>query len=229
MRHPGNRPAPSKLQSVHFDGQDLSLALHSSCRNRGRHLRHLMTEGFVKAAIGPVHRLLRNATRNDHAAIDRLLLPFDLNVPRDYQVFLRVHFLAISAQRKFWRAADCADFEQMLHCLEADLRCLGAPELLPYEVSSHPPSTDDALGIAYVVRGSRLGAAVLRRGVSRALPTAYFDFAPALSWREFLGQLEAFAHDPDGAQGAIRGAQRAFAAFSAAFAQNIATNFGLRR
>ena len=79
----------------------------------------------VKPPVGAVHRLLRTATREDHASIDRMLLRFDLNRLEDYRIFLTIHLAALSALQAEWRPEDDADFSRMLDCLRADLKALG--------------------------------------------------------------------------------------------------------
>jgi heme oxygenase len=172
----------------------------------------------VNHVIGAVHRALRFATRNDHASIDRTLLAFDLSTPEDYRAFLANHLDALLALREKWRAEDSADFEQMLHCLASDLISLGAEVTVPVTAPcGNAVNPDHALGIAYVIRGSRLGAAVLRRDVGCTLPTSYLDFIPVVSWKEFLQQLEIIAEDRDRIEEASRAAHDAFAAFATEF------------
>jgi heme oxygenase len=171
----------------------------------------------IKTAIGRVRRALRAATRDDHALVDRMLLALNLNRPEDYRIFLNIHFAALLTLRMDWRPQDSEDFEQMLRCLQADLETLGSPTTatsIPASVSASP---SNGLGIAYVVRGSRWGAAALRRGVAGTLSTSYLDFVPALSWVEFLAQLESIADDPNGTDEAIRAARRTFNAFATEF------------
>jgi heme oxygenase len=169
----------------------------------------------IRVVIGNVHRALRAATRNDHALIDRMLLPFHLSTPDDYRAFLNIHFAALLTLRERWQPEDCGDFEQMLRCLEADLGSLGTPVMAPPILPGEPVSPCRGLGIAYVIRGSRLGAAALRRGVGRTLPTMYLDCMPALSWTKFLGQLESIAEDREGIEEAIRAARGTFDVFAA--------------
>jgi heme oxygenase len=172
---------------------------------------------IAKPMIGSVHRTLRGATRNDHASIDRMLLRFDLSRPEDYRTFLNIHFSSLVTLRAHWRLQDGDDFARMLGCLEADLETLGcSPPALPI-LSVTPRSLSKGLGIGYVVRGSRLGAAVLRRGVVGDLPTSYLDFVPGLSWAGFLIQLEFIAGDPNGMDEATRAATSTFGTFAAEF------------
>src|SRR5271170_2273012 len=119
----------------------------------------------VKPAVGAVHCALRAATRNDHALIDRMLLPFDLSSAEDYRTFLNIHFATLVTLQAVWRPQDSEDFEEMLHCVQLDLRTLGRTVAAPPMPPRAPAGPSKGLGIAYVVRGSRLGAAVLRRGV----------------------------------------------------------------
>jgi heme oxygenase (biliverdin-IX-beta and delta-forming) len=166
-----------------------------------------------KEPVRPIHRKLRDATREDHASIDRMLLRFDLNRTADYILFLNIHLAALCTVQAEWRAGDDNDFNGMLDCLTADLAALGVPASRPMRT---PVPTTEAmgLGIAYVVRGSRLGAAVLRRDVVAELPTSYLDFAPAVSWREFLVELETIAAVPSEVEEAAGAAHRTFKAFA---------------
>jgi heme oxygenase len=172
---------------------------------------------IAKPTIGSVHRALRGATRNDHASIDRMLLRFDLNRVEDYRNFLNIHFSSLVTLRAHWRLQDGDDFARMLGCLEADLETLGCNAPALPILSASPRSPSAGLGIGYVVRGSRLGAAVLRRGVVGDLPTSYLDFVPGLSWAGFLIQLEFIAGDPNDMNEATRAAISTFGTFAAEF------------
>jgi heme oxygenase len=174
----------------------------------------------AKAVSGVVHRALRIATRDDHSRIDRALLPLDLSVAHDYRIFLNIHFAALNALRTDWRRQDGADFARMMDCVQDDLRILDCETTVPPSPlgplgASASPSK--GLGIAYVIRGSRLGAAVLRLGVNGRFPTSYLDFVPALSWRQFLIQLETIADDPNARAEAVGAARSAFNTFAREF------------
>lgn len=173
----------------------------------------------VKAPVGAVHRLLRTATREDHASIDRMLLRFDLNRLEDYRIFLTIHLTALSALQAEWRPEDVADFSRMLDCLGADLKALGWTTTTPPASGNGPASAARGLGIAYVIRGSRLGGAVLRRDIVGALPTSYLDFAPTLAWTKFLAELESIADIPNARQEAARAARDTFSAFAAEYSR----------
>jgi heme oxygenase (biliverdin-IX-beta and delta-forming) len=168
-----------------------------------------------------LQRALRTATRSDHVILDRLILHVDLTRREHYGLFLHLHYSALRNLEADWRAEDRADFAAMLRSVQADLRTLGitAPPLYPSgRTSLH---AGDALGIAYVLRGSRLGAMPLRRRVPSRYPTAYLDFIPALSWTEFLVQLES-STDPANSNhehDVIRGAKITFEIFVSLFNQ----------
>ena len=182
---------------------------------------------------GVLHRALRAATRSDHVQLDRLILRFDLTRRDHYGLFLHLHYSALRALEDDWRAEDQADFAAMLGCVQSDLHTLriATPPLSP---SGRPPlHAHNRLGVAYVLRGSRLGASFLRPRVPRQYPTAYLDFMPALSWAQFLGQL---ASSPDPAKAGhdyeiVRGARITFEIFISVFNRLLlehSTAYGMR-
>jgi heme oxygenase len=112
-----------------------------------------------------------------------------------------------------------------LHCLVEDLRALGSLISFPGTPERQRADSLRQWGIAYVIRGSRLGGAVLRQRVPTGYPTAYLAYAPAISWPEFLKQLEreTRALNRQAHAQIIRGAKQAFETFAAA-----TITFGLR-
>jgi heme oxygenase len=173
----------------------------------------------VKPPVGAVHRALRTATREDHASIDRMLLRFDLNRAEDYRIFLTIHLAALSELQGEWRSQDHEDFSGMLNCLRADLKALGWATASVAASGTPQASPSRGLGTAYVIRGSRLGAAVLRRDIVSAVPTSYLDFSPVLGWTAFLAELEAIAEVPNAKQDAARAARAAFGVFAAEYSR----------
>ena len=184
-------------------------------------------------APGPLHRTLRAATRSDHVLLDRLILRFDLTRRDHYGLFLHLHYSALRNLEADWLAEDQFDFAAMLRCVQSDLHTLRitTPPLSPSgRAPLHP---NNRLGVAYVLRGSRLVAPLLRRRVPRQYPTAYLDFMPALSWAQFLVQLETpsdparAGHDHE----IIRGARITFEIFISVFNRllsNRSTPYGMR-
>ena len=164
-----------------------------------------------------LHRSLRAATRNDHATVDRLMLRLDLSRREDYGLFLHIHYWTLKCLNTHWRDEDHADFAGMIDCLQNDLRALGLVTSERSGLVSAALLDCNHLGVAYVIRGSRLGAAFLRRRVPSQFPTAYLDFVPALSWGQFLKQLEPATDDPkrNTPEETICGARITFETFAA--------------
>jgi len=113
---------------------------------------------------------LRALTREAHVEVDSLLSRFDLAHPAGYRAFLRVHAAvlpACEAQLAASGAADLVpDWPQRVRspALAADLADIGGAPLPAVEPG---PRLDAAaaLGVMYVLEGSRLGGAVLARRV----------------------------------------------------------------
>jgi heme oxygenase len=175
------------------------------------------TMAKAKFKVGLVHRSLRDAGRDEQALIDRLLLRFDFKRPDDYRVFLRVHFDALSALEGDWREQDADDFCAMIGCLQSDLQFTPLLASPASRKSTNMPSLGKGLGTAYAIRGSRLGSAVVRRAVPGNQSRSYLDFVPALSWTEFLSQLDAFVDVPEVRLEAAEAARDAASVFSAGF------------
>jgi heme oxygenase len=167
--------------------------------------------------IGIMHRTLRAATRNDHALLDRLMLQFNLSRRDHYRLFLGFHFAALRSHKQYWRPEDYQDFQAMLGCLQSDLGSIEGPATELSTSVSLTSNNSAALGIAYVIRGSRLGAEVLRRSVPDDFPSSYLHFSPVLTWAKFLLQLEVGAEIPGGTDEAILGARCAFDSFATEF------------
>jgi heme oxygenase len=164
----------------------------------------------ANSTVRSVHHALRRATWAHYALIDRLLLQVDLGLLRDYQLLLKVHFDTLQMLECSWRLEDRLDFGGMLACLQADLAALGLPQRA-FETPTYKAADDaDSLGVAFVIRGSRHIAAILRRRVLRGAPTQYLDFTPVIRWPQFLLQLEDAAVHPGGIEGASEAARRAF-------------------
>ena len=174
--------------------------------------------------LGTMHRLLRGATRVDHGNLDRMMLRIDLAAPQDYGFFLQAHQRVLETLEAYWREEDREDFSGMQRAVEQDIQALGVATSPTRPVEHTPLLLSNQRGIAYVVRGSRLGAKFLRRRVPSGQPTAYLDFTPALTWPRFLEQLELIAEDPSGAtrDDSICGARVAFEIFTSVFTQALA-------
>jgi heme oxygenase len=166
--------------------------------------------------LGALHRSLRAATRVDHLGVDRLIGQLDLTRREDYGRLLSIHHAVLQDLKSEWRPEDQIDFRAMSRRLQNDLRVLGFPTANPQSVSRSPLAEGNKLGIAYVIRGSRLGASVLRPRIPSQFSASYFDFEPTLSWVQFLAQLQSVAKsaEAEASDAAIHGAKITFDLFS---------------
>ena len=173
---------------------------------------------------GQFHRELRAATRSDHVALDALILRLDLKSRADYGIFLRVHHAALQSLDADWRDEDHRDFSALSRCAGEDLKALKVPVTTLHTVPRTPLLASQRIGVAYVIRGSRLGAGVLRRRIAISEPSAYLDLELALTWPKFLEQLDPVV--PDTARTSsyevVRGARLAFDLFATFLTQALA-------
>jgi heme oxygenase len=164
---------------------------------------------------------LRAGTAAEHERVDRLFGALDLASADDYRLFLSAQaaaFLPVEA------ALDAAGAEALVPdwparrrgpLLRADLAALAAP-LPPPEPVSALAGTAAILGALYVLEGSRLGGAMLKRSVAADAPRAFLD-APqqAGSWRKLLETLDHYLYETASIEAAVGAARRIFCCFEA--------------
>ena len=172
-------------------------------------------DGLVAPASGTedhnFHQRLRRETRPAHDAVDETFSRYDLADVEAYGRFLVRHAQALTRLKPHLGPGVEPDIEAMARCVEDDLRALGVDW-----VAAGPGAVAlDGFGVAYVLRGSRMGARILRGQVGRGFPARYLGFGPALSWRDFLVRLEHHAENAGkpGRRHIITSARCAFAAF----------------
>lgn len=163
---------------------------------------------------------LRAATAAEHERVDRLFSTADLAAIDGYRRFLVAQaaaFLPIEAALEAAGAAQVLpDWPQRRrsHLLRADLAALGATEPEPV---APPPFANDAaiLGGIYVLEGSRLGGAMLKRGVAAEAPAGFLS-APQepASWRKLLENLDRVLYGPDQIEAAVGAARTVFEGFA---------------
>ncbi|MGE0742580.1 MAG: biliverdin-producing heme oxygenase [Hyphomonadaceae bacterium] len=173
--------------------------------------------------------LLRDACGETHARLDQKLSNINFDDRGAYTHMLE----RISGPLGALEAALSADLGPALlsdwpqrrrtPALRADLAALGGS----FQVRFAPPITDEAeaLGVLYVLEGSRLGGRVLARMAAESADPAvrgathFFRHAEhAGHWRDFLAVLETSSAVRANPVRAKRGALDAFARFEAAFA-----------
>ena len=170
---------------------------------------------------------LRAATAADHERVDALFSRFDLE--RDYGRFLQAQAAAFLPVEE---ALDRSGIQQWLddwparrrgHLVARDLETLGLS--VPNGIT--PPDFPDsasALGAVYVLEGSRLGGALLKRQLPEAAPRAFLDAdqEPG-SWRKLLEMLDIFLYRTGLLDTAAGSARAVFQRFEAGGLQFVET------
>lgn len=163
----------------------------------------------------PLRSMLRSATRVEHDGVDRSFGSFDLDDATSYRAFLRIHRDALTILADRWGPDARDDVDALLACLDRDLSGPARSAVDRPGRSAHRSRFEQA-GIAYVVRGSRMGAAFLLKRVGAGFPVAYLSYRPAVTWTRFLADLEALDAVADThARGEVLSAAReAFSVFA---------------
>jgi heme oxygenase len=158
---------------------------------------------------------LRQATLESHERIDLAVSKLRLQDTADYGAFLNLHYSVLQALQSSWRTEDELDFRSFAACLDADLCAIGvARSNLPLAPMALAPALGK-LGVAYVIRGSRLGSKFLRQRVPASFATSYFDCQVTLPWAAFLQELDGASNSamPRAACEVIDGAKQTFELF----------------
>jgi heme oxygenase (biliverdin-IX-beta and delta-forming) len=166
---------------------------------------------------------LRAETRDAHERVDALFGRFDLGTRDGYAAFLATQASAFLPVEAALDAAGAAVFvpdwpeRRRGAALRADLADLSvtAPELsLP---PPHFPGKAPVLGALYVIEGSRLGGALLKRALPAAFPRRFLDARQAAgSWRRLLELIERDLFRPEARSAAIAAACAVFERFARA-------------
>ena len=172
-------------------------------------------------AIGMSARLaLRSATAPDHARVDALFSSADLSRPAGYRHFLSCQ---AAAHLPVERAIDAADLAAKPEDwparrrgaeLRADLLELGGDEIReqPFALAKDEAAV---LGAVYVLEGSRLGGALLRKRVSPGLPTRFLSAGRPGAWRALVELLDRRLDTPAAIEAAVASARSVFLCFEA--------------
>ncbi|MEA1071614.1 biliverdin-producing heme oxygenase [Sphingomonas sp. LY160] len=139
---------------------------------------------------------LRAATDAAHQRVDAYFSRLDLADPDDYARFLLAQASAFLPVEQAIHEAGASlvitdwDSRRRSTLLLGDLEALGLTPPAPCE----PPAYDSEAAIwggAYVLEGSRLGGALLKRDVPGKMPRTFLDApSPKGSWRHFIADLE---------------------------------------
>lgn len=164
---------------------------------------------------------LKAATAREHERVDRLFSRLDLAQEADYRLFLTAQ---ASAHLPVEAALDAAGAQRLVedwparrrsHLLLADL---GDLELQAPPPVDAPEFAGDAamLGAIYVLEGSRLGGAMLKRSLPDIAPKRFLDAPlPPGSWRKLLETLDHFLYETPAIESASETARQVFQRFEA--------------
>lgn len=166
---------------------------------------------------------LRAATAADHTIVDAAFGRFDVTGEAGYRRFLAAQaggFLAVEAALDAAGAANLVPdwpSRRRSEQLRSDLTALSVTEPEPFSPSPHFQSKASMLGAIYVLEGSRLGGALLKRSVPPSFPRRFLDaHQDAGSWRKLLKLLDEFLIRPHDLAAAILAAKEVFARFATA-------------
>ena len=164
---------------------------------------------------------LRAGTAAEHERVDSLFSTLDLARADDYRLFLTAQAAAFLPVED---ALDAAGAEQFVadwqarrrsHLLREDLQALGAPIPAPEPVPALH-GTAEILGAVYVLEGSRLGGAMLKRSVSPDMPQSFLSAPQAPgAWRKLLETLDHHLYETASVEAAVGAARRTFQSFEA--------------
>ncbi|WP_194134277.1 hypothetical protein [Salipiger mangrovisoli] len=153
---------------------------------------------------------LRSATSGPHQRLDMELSRLDLAKAGDLRAFCEVQRRGFSrlGEACGWDAAEASiALRDTLQALEHDL----GPQALPGPGLDLPLHSD---AVAYLVLGSQLGTAVLRRSLPEAPQDGFFALpGDRAAWRAFCLRLGMQTDDSPEAQRVLRDAIRAFSIF----------------
>ena len=164
---------------------------------------------------------LRAGTAAEHDRVDRLFSRLNLALEEDYRRFLLAQAAALLPIEERLDAGGTAELvpdwgsRRRADLLRADLAALGADE--PFLIPPPPLQSPAAqLGAVYVLEGSRLGGAVLKRGLSETAPRRFLS-APQNkgSWRKLLEILDKCLYRSDRLDAAMIAAKEVFQNFEA--------------
>lgn len=167
--------------------------------------------------------VLREETRHLHARLESRLDEHPLTTPQGYQRFLSMHGRVLppiedwlAGQDDFMRLPSASD-RLRTSALREDLVALKLPMPDAFNLGFLDDSAS-VFGVCYVLEGSRLGAAYLRRVLaSSGFPAAFLNQGSDQPlWRSFLPRLNALDVDSADMRQSVSSAKELFGAYLAA-------------
>lgn len=167
------------------------------------------------------HKALRAGTAEAHERVDQLFSRYDLASLGSYRVFLLAQ---AEAHLPAERALEAGGVERLIvdwpGRRRAALLIEDLAELGVEPGSGEPPRLANPaalLGAVYVLEGSRLGGAVLKRGLPEAAPRRFLS-APQQpgAWRKLLALLDESLYEAETIAAACAAANQVFGLFERA-------------
>lgn len=142
---------------------------------------------------------LRAGTGDAHDRVDHAFAGYDLGDAGSYATFLTAHArVVLPLERALDAGALWPEWAARGGLLRADLAALGVA--VPYADAVDAGTEAERWGLLYVLEGSRLGGAMLARGVPDGLPAAYLGAVHGPGdWRTIRAAIDAAAVDRDDA------------------------------
>lgn len=174
-------------------------------------------------------RELRLRTADMHDRVDSLFSGADLSTRDGYARFLiaqaRAHLSVEDALDAAGAATFVDDWNQRRRSalLLDDLERLGLspPAKLHHEVARTMAAV---IGGIYVLEGSRLGGALLKRSVAPGLPVSFLSASDPVAWRRLIQIIDARLSTEDEIAEAVDAARAVFMAFEASAQQSLEVN-----
>lgn len=166
---------------------------------------------------------LRNACRTEHDGVDQIFSHFNLQDQDRYSAFLCAHARVVPVLERWLKTRfKSVDTVWRTDALKGDLHVLGYN--MPPEMTWEPLEDDGyAMGVLYVLEGSKLGGRVLAARVPQGGAHAYLSSGhEAGGWPKFLqGLRTALVQGGDAYRAnVLAGARQAFALFAASGRQS---------
>jgi heme oxygenase len=169
-----------------------------------------------------VRSALRAETADDHRRVDTIFGAFHLGEPTGYRGFMAATAAAYLPVEEALDAGGAAEIlpgwteRRRAHLLRDDLAALRIESAAPLPAPAFPNEAA-LLGGIYVLEGSRLGGALLKRGIPSGSPRRFLD-SPAQpgAWRKLGEILDARLRASQQQTDAIVAAKQVFGLFAQA-------------
>lgn len=169
-----------------------------------------------------VRRVLRDGTHAAHGRVDEIYSHADLSRGEDYALFLTAQAAALIPAEEALEQAGAGRLledwpsRKRAGLLRADL--LEMKVRVPAPIAAPVFATEAELwGGLYVLEGSRLGGALLRRSIAPDFPSSFLGAAsPEAGWRKLIQKLAENLSGPADAAVATTAAGRIFSLFEEA-------------